>query len=80
MSAPEQPTAGGITKTSAEYERIGVREYVIVDRFDHRVLVLTLQNGEYAEAELGPNDFYTTPLLPCFEIPLSDIIPIPEET
>ena len=54
-----------------EYERIGVREYVIVDRFEHRVLVLQLQDGRYAENLLGPDDSYTTPLLPGLEIPLA---------
>ena len=68
-------------KTSAtEYERIGVREYVIVDRFDHRLLILRLEAGRYTETELGPDDSYTTPLLPGLEIPLADIIPLPEET
>jgi Uma2 family endonuclease len=58
----------------AEYQRIGVWEYVIVDRFEHRVLVLRLQNGQYAETELGPNDSYTTALLPGLEIPLEKIL------
>ena len=58
----------------ADYERVGVKEYVIVDRFPHRVVVLTLQNGQYSEGELGPNDVYTTPLLPGLEIPLLKIL------
>jgi Uma2 family endonuclease len=57
-----------------EYTKIGVREYIIVDRFAHRVLVLTLENGEYAERELGANESYTTPLLPGLEIPLAKIL------
>jgi Uma2 family endonuclease len=57
-----------------EYQRIAVKEYVIVDRFVPRVLVLTLENGEYAERELGPNDNDTTPLLPGLEIPLAKIL------
>ena len=57
-----------------EYERIGVQEYVIVDRFEHRVTVLTLVEGQYQEAVLGPNDVYTSPLLPGLEIPLHEII------
>ena len=58
----------------AEFERIGVREYVIVDRFEHQVTVLRLQDGEYREAILGPNDDYLTPLLPGLQIPLSGIV------
>ncbi len=49
-------------------------EYVIVDRFEHRVLVLQLEDGHYAETFLGPGDSYTTPLLPGLAIPLAGII------
>ena len=58
----------------ADYERLGVREYVIVDRFDHRVTVLQLEAGAYVEGVLGPDDAYTTPLLPGLEIPLAGVI------
>ncbi len=58
----------------AEYLRIGVEEYVIVDRFAQRVLVLQLREGNYLETELGPNDAYTTALLPGLEIPLMKIL------
>ena len=58
----------------ADYQRIGVREYVIVDRFEQRVTVLQLIEGEYAEAVLGPDDKYTSSLLPGLEIPLQGII------
>lgn len=57
-----------------EYERLGVREYVIVDRFDHRLTVLTLSNGHYVESWLGPKDAYTSPLLPGLSIPLTGVI------
>jgi Uma2 family endonuclease len=57
-----------------EFERIGVSEYVIVDSFDHKLTVLRLEGGKYAESELGPEDVYTSPLLPGLEIPLNDII------
>jgi Uma2 family endonuclease len=58
----------------AEYERLGVLEYVIVDRFDHEVTVLRLVEGKYAEQLLKPSDTYRTPLLPGLEIPLQPII------
>ena len=57
-----------------EYERLGVREYVIVDRFDHRLTVLTLKDGHYSEAWLGSKDVYTSPLLPGLSIPLAGVI------
>ncbi len=58
----------------AEYQRIGVKEYVIVDPYAHRVVVLTLKCGQFAERKLGPQDTYTTPLLPGLEIPLQKIL------
>lgn len=58
----------------AEYEQIGVLEYVIVDRIDHCVTVLRLVDGEYVEHLLKPSDSYSTPLLPGLEIALKDII------
>ena len=58
----------------SEYERIGVQEYVIVDRFDHRLTVLRLEEATFVETVLQPSDRYSTPLLPGLEIPLSGII------
>ena len=57
-----------------EYERLGVLEYVIVDRFDHEVTVLRLVDGTYQEQILKPADTYRSPLLPGLEIPLQPII------
>ncbi|MGH7202070.1 MAG: Uma2 family endonuclease [Planctomycetaceae bacterium] len=57
----------------AEYHRIGVREYVIVDRFKRSVLVLTWQEGDYAERTLSADDVYTTPLLPELQVELSEV-------
>lgn len=58
----------------AEYERLGVQEYVIVDRHDQRVTVLRLCDGKYQEQLLKPADTYRSPLLPGLEIPLQPII------
>lgn len=57
-----------------EYEQIGVREYVIIDCFEHKMTVLRVKNGRYDETVLGPHDIYSTPLLPGLEIPLKGII------
>ena len=58
----------------AEYESLGVREYVIVDRARHQVTVLRLERGSYVEAVLGPDDVYTTTLLPGLEIGLAGVV------
>lgn len=57
----------------AEYHRIGVKEYVIVDRFKDSVLVLTLQPDDFAERTLTGEDVYTSQLLPGLEIPLNEV-------
>ena len=55
-----------------EYHAIGVKEYVIVDRFKRSVLILTWQPDGYAERTLTEHDFYSTPILPKLVIPLSE--------
>jgi Uma2 family endonuclease len=57
-----------------EYETAGVREYVIVDRFEHRVTVLRRDGGAFVESTLRDNDDYTSPLLPDLRISLQGII------
>lgn len=57
-----------------EYEQIGVKEYVIVDRFNHQATVLRLTGGGFSESTLGPDDTYSTPLLPGLEIPLAGVL------
>ena len=59
----------------AQYERIGVAEYLIVDRFEKQVTVLSLVEGRYLERVLTPSDVYRTPLLPGFEVPLAEVLP-----
>jgi Uma2 family endonuclease len=58
----------------AQYEKLGVREYVIIDRFDKKVTVLTLGEGGYVEQVLTLADAYRTPLLPGFEIQLAEVM------
>ncbi len=57
----------------AEYHAIGVKEYVIVDRFKETVLVLEWREGDFAERTLGSKDVYTTPLLPGLQVPLAEV-------
>lgn len=58
----------------AEYHRMGIPEYVIVDRFQKTVSVLTHGPGDYRERVLTIDDTYTTPLLPGFEVRLSEVL------
>ena len=55
-----------------EYHRIGVREYVIVDRFKQSALVLTWESHEYAERELAANEVYSSALLPGLTVALDE--------
>ena len=59
----------------ADYHRVGVREYVIIDRFEKQVTVLTYTPEGYEEHVLTPGDTYTSPLLPGLEIPLAEVLP-----
>jgi Uma2 family endonuclease len=58
----------------AEYLRIGVKEYVIVDRFQSRLTVLRRVRGRFVESHLGAGDVYTSSLLPGLKIPLNGIL------
>lgn len=57
----------------AEYHRIGVKEYVIVDRFKESVLVVTWRKDDFAERTLTADDVYATPLLPGLSVALTDV-------
>ena len=59
----------------AAYERVGIREYVIIDRFDRKVTVLTLREGRYAERVIPADGRYESPLLPGFALDLAGIWP-----
>lgn len=58
-----------------EYAAAGVREYWVIDRFRRR---MTVFRGA-AEQIVGESDVYTTPLLPGFELPLSQLLAIADE-
>ena len=57
-----------------ECHRPGVREHVILDRFQGRVTVLEWEEGGYRERELTVSEVYTSPLLPGLAIPLAEAI------
>ncbi len=57
----------------AEYHRLGVREYVIVDRFKSCVTVLEFEPRGYRERVLTGAQDYTSPLLPGLVIRLAEV-------
>lgn len=57
----------------AEYHRIGVREYIIVDQFEGRATVLEWEEGAYRERVLTAADEYRSPLLPGLTLRLAEI-------
>ena len=58
-----------------EYHAIGVKEYVIVDRFKQAVLVLTWQPTDFAEHWIHRENAYSTELLPGLKVDLSEVFP-----
>lgn len=53
-----------------EYADMGVKEYWVVDRYDRKMSVYRLEGS--AETFL-PDAIYRTPLMPGFELPLSEL-------
>lgn len=60
-----------------DYYRAGVREYLVVDRFEQRVTVFKRSRGRFAETLLGPEGAYSPPLLPSLKIELKPILVVP---
>jgi Uma2 family endonuclease len=58
----------------ADYQRLGIHEYVIVDRFTRRITVVSRTPGGYQERVLTVGDDYTSPLLPGLAIPLAEVL------
>jgi Uma2 family endonuclease len=57
----------------AEYFAVGVKEYVIVDRFKNSVLVLLRGATDYEEKLLKAGDQYMTKLLPGLSINIDEV-------
>jgi Uma2 family endonuclease len=57
----------------ADYHSVGVREYVVVDRFRRTVTVFAREPDGYAERVLQEEDVYESPLLPGLLIPLTAV-------
>lgn len=61
-------------KKREEYRRLGVLEYVIIDRMRHRATIYTAGPRGYRKSVLRPGDVYTSPLLPGLAIPLEGVL------
>jgi Uma2 family endonuclease len=61
-------------KKRAEYRQLGVKEYVIVDRFEKKVTVCRFAPDHDEDRILTIDDVYESPLLPGFSVRLSDVI------
>ena len=58
----------------AEYQALGVPEYVILDRFAAEAVVLTLVDGVYAQQALKAAETYESPRLPGFALRLAEVL------
>ena len=58
----------------AEYQALGIPEYVILDRFKAEAVVLTLVDGVYEQSVLRAADTYETPRLPGFALRLAEVL------
>jgi Uma2 family endonuclease len=56
----------------AEYFAVGVKEYIIVDRFKQAVLVLARAETDFAERILKSGDRYVTQLLPGLTVSIAE--------
>jgi Uma2 family endonuclease len=62
-----------------EYQRVGVQEYWIIDRFQKNMTVHMLENGEYRKKVLHAKQTYRTKLLPGFEVPLARLFALADQ-
>ncbi|MHC5541840.1 Uma2 family endonuclease, partial [Singulisphaera rosea] len=58
-----------------DYHRIGVLEYVILDRLAGRATVLTYDRDGYRERVVPRSGTYESPLLPRLAIPIAELLP-----
>ena len=75
VSPPRQDRHRDYVLGRADYDKIGIREYVIVVRFELQVTVLTLGPDGYAERIIPHDGTYDSPLLPGFAVQLPEVWP-----
>ncbi len=61
-------------KKRHEYHRLGVLEYVVIDRFRHRATIDSAGPRGYRKRVLRPGDAYAGPLLPGLAVPLAGLL------
>jgi Uma2 family endonuclease len=61
-------------KKRRDYRRLGIREYVVINRPARSVTVFTAGPRGYRRRILRPGDVYESPLLPGLTIPLAEVI------
>jgi Uma2 family endonuclease len=59
-----------------EYRDLGIREYWILDRFRRTLTVYRLPGAGPEELVVQENETYRTPLLPGFELPLTELLAV----
>lgn len=59
----------------ADYHRLGIREYVVIDRLQRKVTIFRWKPKGYEETVLTGDAVYTSPLLPGLAIPLAEVFP-----
>ena len=75
VSAGKRARERDHVKKRAEYKKLGIREYVLVDQKPKRMTVLELgPDGYFDRAVLGDDDIYTSPLLPGLAIRLAEVL------
>lgn len=57
-----------------EYQTAGIGEYWLIDRFQRIMTVFRNQAGRLSKKVIQEQEVYRTPLLPGFELPLSEIL------
>ncbi len=74
VSPDREPRDRDHVKKRQESERLGVLEYVVVDRLRHRATVWWSGPRGYRKHVPRPGETYTSPLLPGLAIPLAGIL------
>lgn len=76
VSAGKRDRIRDYVEKRAEYMKIGVKEYWIIDRFNRTLTVFSRHRGQAKKQVLKESQTYSSPLLPGFELPLAKLLTI----